>query len=73
MNWDELDSDSSMQAGPTLHLPHLLQVLGPLSLTLCEHMRCQRRIFVYTQPPVEPAYVPCQVAADMYQTRTQLL
>ncbi|KAI9456040.1 hypothetical protein BJY52DRAFT_1213071 [Lactarius psammicola] len=52
-------------ASPTLHLPHLLRVLGPSSLTLYKHVLGRRRILIYTQPPVEAACFLCQVAADM--------
>ncbi|KAH9052330.1 hypothetical protein EDB87DRAFT_1797946 [Lactarius vividus] len=52
-------------ASPTLHLPHLLHVLGPSSLTLYKHVLGRRRILIYTQPPVEAACFLCQVAADM--------
>ncbi|KAH9169740.1 hypothetical protein EDB89DRAFT_2072598 [Lactarius sanguifluus] len=52
-------------ASPTLHLPHLLRVLGPSSLTLYKHVIGRRRILIYTQPPVEAACFLCQVAADM--------
>jgi hypothetical protein len=54
-----------MHASPTLHLPHLLRVLGPSSLTLYKHVLGRRRILIYTQPPVEAACLFCQVAADM--------
>ena len=50
---------------PTLHLPHLLRVLGPSSLTLYKHVLGRRRILIYTQPPVEAACFFCQAAADM--------
>lgn len=50
---------------PTLHLPHLLRILGPSSLTLYKHVLGRRRILIYTQPPVEAACILCQVAADM--------
>lgn len=50
---------------PTLHLPHLLRALGPSSLTLYKHILGRRRVLIYTVPPVEPACVLCQVAADM--------
>ena len=55
----------STQANPTLHLPHVLRVLGPSSLTLYKHVLGRRRILIYTQPPVEPACMLCQVAADI--------
>ncbi|KAF8264240.1 hypothetical protein EI94DRAFT_1738825 [Lactarius quietus] len=62
----EDDSDGSeMHASPTLHLPHLLRILGPSSLTLYKHVLGRRRILIYTQPPVEAACFFCQVAADM--------
>ena len=54
-----------MHASPTLHLPHLLRVLGPSSLTLYKHVLGRRRILIFTQPPVEAACFLCQVAADM--------
>ncbi|KAH8985050.1 hypothetical protein EDB86DRAFT_3105849 [Lactarius hatsudake] len=53
------------RAPPTLHLPHLLRILGPSSLTLYKHVLGRRRILIYTQPPVEAACLLCQVAADM--------
>ncbi|GJE95274.1 hypothetical protein PsYK624_114570 [Phanerochaete sordida] len=57
--------DSDLQMTPTLHLPHLLRALGPSSLTLYKHILGRRRVLIYTAPPVEPACVLCQVAADM--------
>jgi hypothetical protein len=57
--------DTSIHANPTLHLPHVLRLLGPSSLTLYKHVLGRRRILVYTQPPVEAAYILCQVAADI--------
>lgn len=57
--------DSSIHANPTQHLPHVLRLLGPSSLTLYKHVLGRRRILVYTQPPIEPACILCQVAADM--------
>jgi hypothetical protein len=54
-----------MHDNPTLHLPHVLRVLGPSLLTLYKHVLGRRRILIYTQPPVEPACVLCQVAADI--------
>lgn len=50
---------------PTLHLPHLLRILGPSTLTLYKHVLGRRRILIYTLPPVEPACVLCHVAADL--------
>ena len=55
----------STHASPALHLPHVLRVLGPSSLTLYKHVLGRRRILIYTQPPVEPACILCQVAADI--------
>ncbi|KAH8991567.1 hypothetical protein EDB92DRAFT_2114554 [Lactarius akahatsu] len=54
-------------ASPTPRLPSLPRVLGPSSLTLDKHKHIlgRRRIFVYTQPPVEAACFLCQVVADM--------
>lgn len=57
--------DTSIHANPTLHLPHVLRLLGPSSLTLYKHVLGRRRILVYTQPPIEPASILCQVAADI--------
>jgi len=57
--------DTSIIANPTLHLPHVLRLLGPSSLTLYKHVLGRRRILVYTQPPIEPACILCQVAADI--------
>lgn len=57
--------DTSILANPTLHLPHVLRLLGPSSLTLYKHVLGRRRILVYTQPPIEPACILCQVAADI--------
>ncbi|KAG5635872.1 hypothetical protein H0H81_009830 [Sphagnurus paluster] len=50
---------------PTLHLPHMLRLLGPSSLTLYKHVLGRRRILVYTAPPVEPASILCHAAADL--------
>ncbi|KAH9052544.1 hypothetical protein EDB87DRAFT_1835832 [Lactarius vividus] len=33
----------------TLHLPHLLRMLGPFSLTLYDHVLDSQRILIYTQ------------------------
>jgi hypothetical protein len=57
--------DTSIHANPTLHLPHVLRILGPSSLTLYKHVLGRRRILVYAQPPIEPACILCQVAADI--------
>ncbi|KAJ7812298.1 hypothetical protein B0H14DRAFT_3090505 [Mycena olivaceomarginata] len=61
---ERLDDDDPT-AHPTLHLPHLLRILGPSSLTLYKHVLGRRRILIYTLPPVEAASILCQVAADM--------
>ncbi len=65
--WDsELEGElATPKANPTLHLPHMLRILGPSSLTLYKHILGRRRILVYTLPPVEAACVFCQVAADL--------
>ncbi|OCH89520.1 hypothetical protein OBBRIDRAFT_888367 [Obba rivulosa] len=60
----ELDGDERASS-PTVHLPHLLRILGPSSLTLYKHVLGRRRILIYTLPPVEAACVLCQVAADV--------
>ncbi|KAJ7487285.1 hypothetical protein B0H11DRAFT_2172823 [Mycena galericulata] len=61
---ERLDEEATEQ-NPTLHLPHLLRILGPSSLTLYKHVVARRRILIYTLPPVEAASILCQVAADM--------
>ncbi|KAJ6472310.1 hypothetical protein C8R47DRAFT_1199928 [Mycena vitilis] len=61
---ERIDDDVTEQ-NPTLHLPHLLRILGPSSLTLYKHVVGRRRILIYTLPPVEAASILCQVAADM--------
>ena len=53
------------ESNPTLHLTHLLRILGPSALTLYKHVLGRRRILIYTLPPVEAACILCQVAADM--------
>ncbi|KAI0791253.1 hypothetical protein C8Q75DRAFT_805607 [Abortiporus biennis] len=50
---------------PTLHLPHLLHILGPSTLTLYKHLLGRKRILIFTAPPVEVACILCHVAADM--------
>jgi len=60
----DADADS-LESTPTLHLPHLLHVLGPSSLTLYKHILGRRRILIYTAPPVQSACILCYVAADM--------
>ncbi|EJF59440.1 hypothetical protein DICSQDRAFT_65039 [Dichomitus squalens LYAD-421 SS1] len=59
----ELDGSRSDSA-PTVHLPHLLRILGPSSLTLYKHILGRRRVLIITLPPVEAACILCQVAAD---------
>ncbi|TCD60991.1 hypothetical protein EIP91_009181 [Steccherinum ochraceum] len=63
----ELDGaeSSTFEASPTLHLPHMLRILGPSSLTLYKHVLGRQRVLIYTAPPVEAACVLCQVAADV--------
>lgn len=62
----ELEGDSAaLDTDPTIHLPHLLRILGPSSLTLYKHVLGRRRILIYTLPPVEAACILCQVAADL--------
>ncbi|OBZ73374.1 Protein LCHN [Grifola frondosa] len=60
----ELDSDAP-DSNPTIHLPHMLRILGPSSLTLYKHILARRRILIITLPPVEAACILCQVAADI--------
>ncbi|KAF9445433.1 hypothetical protein P691DRAFT_734966 [Macrolepiota fuliginosa MF-IS2] len=71
---EELDiskAGSSLLNVPTAHLPHLLRILGPSSLTLYKHILGRRRILIYTLPPVEVACILCQAAADMcYEAQT---
>ncbi|TFK51280.1 hypothetical protein OE88DRAFT_1712549 [Heliocybe sulcata] len=50
---------------PTSHLPHLLRILGPSSLTLYKHILGRQRILIFTLPPVEASCILCQVAADL--------
>ena len=50
---------------PTVHLPHLLRILGLSTITLYKHILGRKRILIYTLPPVEAAGILCQVAADM--------
>jgi hypothetical protein len=50
---------------PTIHLSHLLRILGPSSITLYKYVLGRQRILIYTLPPVEAACALCQVAADM--------
>ncbi|PCH34611.1 hypothetical protein WOLCODRAFT_124733 [Wolfiporia cocos MD-104 SS10] len=66
----EFDGDA-LDTDPTIHLPHLLRIIGPSSLTLYKHILGRRRILIYTLPPVEAACILCQVAADLcYQYQT---
>ncbi|KAF9530702.1 hypothetical protein CPB83DRAFT_810102 [Crepidotus variabilis] len=64
---DELDGAYAepFDSNPTLHLPHLLRILGPSSLTLYKHVLGRKRILIYTLPPVEVACILCQVAGDI--------
>ena len=50
---------------PTVHLPHLLRILGLSTITLYKHILARKRILIYTLPPVEASGILCQVAADM--------
>ncbi|EJD40821.1 hypothetical protein AURDEDRAFT_115694 [Auricularia subglabra TFB-10046 SS5] len=50
---------------PALHLPHLLRILGPSSLTLYKHVLARRRVLIYAQPPVEPACILAYIASDV--------
>ncbi|KAI0357232.1 hypothetical protein OH77DRAFT_1435926 [Trametes cingulata] len=66
-NWDGWSSELEgvhSDASPTVHLPHLLRILGPSSLTLYKHILGRRRVLIITLPPVEAACILCQVAAD---------
>ncbi|KAK7047595.1 hypothetical protein VNI00_006363 [Paramarasmius palmivorus] len=61
---DGADADQShSHSNPVLHLPHLLRILGPSTLTLYKHVIGRKRILIYTLPPVEAACILCQVAA----------
>ncbi|KAI0739915.1 hypothetical protein C8Q80DRAFT_1200979 [Daedaleopsis nitida] len=62
--WDAELQGHSSDCAPTVHLPHLLRILGPSSLTLYKHILGRRRVLVITLPPVEAACILCQVAAD---------
>lgn len=59
-----METDQS-HLDPILHLPHLLRILGPNSLTLHKYVISRKRILIYTLPPVEAACILCQVAADI--------
>ncbi|KZS87676.1 hypothetical protein SISNIDRAFT_460602 [Sistotremastrum niveocremeum HHB9708] len=67
-DWDgwqeELNKDPSFNH-PLLHLPHLLRILGPSSLTLYKHVLGGRRVLIYTHPAVEPACMLAQGLADL--------
>lgn len=63
--WDAELDEPGAQAHPTVHLPHLLRILGPSSLILYKHVLGRRRILIYTLPPVQAACTLCQVAADL--------
>ncbi|GAW07435.1 protein lchn-like [Lentinula edodes] len=62
----ELDGENRDRSNmnPTLHLPHLLRILGPSTLTLYKHIIGRKRTLIYTLPPVEAACILCHVAAD---------
>lgn len=61
----QMKASSNLLNAPTVHLPHMLRILGPSSLTLFKHVFGRRRILIYTLPPVEAACILCQAAADM--------
>lgn len=66
--WDaEFSTTDSeiLKTNPAIHLPHMLRILGPSSLTLYKHVLGRRRILIYTAPPVEAACLLCHVAADL--------
>lgn len=68
MGWSyELDGPDKdlARSNPITHLPHLLRILGPSSLTLYKHVLGRQRILVYTLPPVQPACLLAQVACDL--------
>ena len=62
---NELDGLYSCPDTPTIHLPHLLRLLGLSSLTLYKFVLARRRILIVTPPPVECAGILAWVAADM--------
>ncbi|KAI0764228.1 hypothetical protein BD413DRAFT_196727 [Trametes elegans] len=74
VGWNpELEGEHS-DYSPTVHLPHILRILGPSSLTLYKHILGRRRILIVTLPPVEAACILCQVAADIcYQEQVSEL
>jgi len=62
----ELESSGSIPLNdPILHLPHLLDLLGPSFLTIYKHVLGRRRIMIYAAPPIEDAGIFCQVLADI--------
>ncbi|KAG6856209.1 hypothetical protein H0H87_006605 [Tephrocybe sp. NHM501043] len=61
----DLGDTSEPNSHPTLHLPHILRILGPSFLTLYKHVLGRRRILIYTLPPVEAACILCYAAADI--------
>ena len=62
--WSAELEASRADAAPTIHLPHILRILGPSSLTLYKHVLGRRRVLIITLPPVEAACILCHVAAD---------
>ncbi|TFK81945.1 hypothetical protein K466DRAFT_557273 [Polyporus arcularius HHB13444] len=62
--WGSELEGSRSDCAPTTHLPHLLRILGPSSLTLYKHILGRRRVLIITRPPVEAACILCHVAAD---------
>lgn len=40
---------------PMLHLPHVLRLLGPSSMTFVKHVLSQRRVMIWTHPATEIA------------------
>jgi len=51
---EELDGafSETIDSHPSLHLPHLLRILGPSSLTLYKHILGRKRVLIYTLPRV---------------------
>ncbi|CDO70165.1 hypothetical protein BN946_scf185009.g16 [Trametes cinnabarina] len=64
LGWNAELEGTHSDISPTVHLPHLLRILGPSSLTLYKHILGRRRVLIITLPPVEAACILCQVAAD---------
>lgn len=50
---------------PSLHLSHLLRILGPSSMTLYKFVLSRRRVMIYTLPPVEVSCMLSWLAADL--------